>query len=458
MSINTNLLNLTAYKSKLIPTEANSPDVNENFAEAESANNVQAVSDVTDVQFSQSSVKSAVYTDIKAAIFNYSHPEVSGITTSYGTNFDDICATLNISPTSKLTKSALTKLTQNDSLEDENKDFCGALNRAFAFLKPTDTISYNDVMVFFMRATDKSSYSNNDYVLNFSEYYDMVETYSNEVENQYEALSTDQKKLEFIIEKTRDYLTESNMQLQLGALDRLTSEPCASQNNYTKFSQTGHVGQIAFGTDFDPPASDGSFNAGLYCPTMALPLTHTKNGKTYEASLWAADTDYAFDGDIDGGITLNATQLVHGAYPYKWYELVEVLVHELTHATAYFYYNVNVDNEGSGTISYSQAGLQFMIDKGIISAGQYNKNDVYNSELGYLVNTMWGEYAAYITSTNYYDSIAGDIFDTGAVIANGSSEKSKIYNHINKYYNTGDVYEAEPEASKWDIYNTMFYA
>ena len=101
-----------------------------------------------------------------------------------------------------------------------------------------------------------------------------------------------------------------------------------------------------------------------------------------------------------------------------------------------------------------------MENKGIISSGEYN---IYSKDpkLVYLVQSMWDEFAAYYSSCNYWDSIAGDVFEPAAVSSendlnvNGSQEAQAILNHIAQYY---DNVAIPLDQSKWDIYNTMFYS
>ena len=229
--------------------------------------------------------------DIKNAIFNYSHPTVNSITSSYGGDFDSICATMGISPTTKITKADLTKLTRNDTLEDSNQDFMGALNRAFSYLEPNDTISYNDVMLFFMRGV--STINRSDNVLSFSEYQTVVQRYSNIVQRQYEACSTEQEKLEFIIDKTKDYLIESRMDLQLAALERLTvttaSDNVANPNSSVYLDvvpQVANVGQVAFANLGG--WGDGYITGGAYGSWQEDGGTRYRNS---EVSRWWGDED-----------------------------------------------------------------------------------------------------------------------------------------------------------------------
>lgn len=469
MEITNNLLNMTIYKSRKKVS-----NIEETQTETVCENTVlnQAETKILPAQSEISALKSILSSDIKAAIYNYSHPSISGVTTTYGTTFNQICSTLNIGPNSTITKADLTKLTRNDTNEDNNKDFFGALNRAFSYLSPQETISYNDLMLFFMRG------AGNDGQMNFNEYKTVVNAYSDIVQQQFEACTTAQQKLEFAIQKTQDYLIESRMDMQLNALNRLITEPCASQNVPNPDSsyigavqQDAHVGQIAFADlgDYQNIDPDGIANSGDEYKTITQGAyqswqTNNTTHNNSDIGMWVADYDayYTIDGKNywgDTGITLNSRYYLQNS-SVKWYELVEVFVHELTHATAYYYYNV--DSNGNST--FSQRGLDFMVSKGFITAGQYT-TATNSPELMYLVETMWDEWAAYTTSCNYFDSIGGDVFDSSNDLAvSGSQEKSAIRQHLrdtgyDKYEN--GVWKERPTPDyknwNWDTFNKMFY-
>lgn len=459
MQISNNLLSLTLYKSQCKALEEVEMNTLQN---TEALDNAAAESTVTKpVASAPKANKSMLTADIKTAIYKYTHPSVTGVTNSYGMDFDSICTTLEIRPGSTITKSDLTKLTRNDSDEDSNNDFFGALNRAFSYLKPTDTISYNDLMLFFMRG------AGTDGNLNFEEYQNVVNQYSDIVQKQYDACSTPQAKLEFAIEKTKDYLTESHMELQLMALERLTNT-VASENVPNPDTSTYHdaaiqianVGQIAFAPESDI-STQGSYATTRYSEDK------------YENSdimMWAGDDDYGFfdvesqkDWWNDGGITLNSNYFLNGSHN-QWYELVETLVHELTHATAFYYYNVTENESGLHT-SFSQNGLKFMLSKGLITQEQYNSFNTSNKCIA-LVNSMWDEWAAYTTSCNYLDSIGADVFNNGNDLAvDGPNEKNAIAQHLidtgyDKYVDGVWTQVPNPMAYfHWDYnkFQSMFY-
>ena len=475
MSINSNyLLSQTLYKSNLNNRIKISEDDTEQLTQQSvQQTQVESTSQINPVLAGLQSSEIKL-TDIKAAIYNYNHPSLTGITITgsngYGTDFKTICQSLGVGPNQSITKSDLTKLTRNDTKEDANKDLCGALNRAFSYLGPNDTISYNDLMLFFMRGAGV------DCNMSLNEYKTVVNNYAQIVQNQYEACTNAQAKLEFVIEKTRDYLNESGMTMQLDALDRLTVT-CADDNipneetlqelysqynvQLTESPQIAWVGQIAYA----PIQSEKGTTLGSY---VSVPSDETYEYNNQNVNMWVLDYDWVYNAGTeenpiidrqDFGITLNSNYFLpeNQSQAPKWYEVVETLVHELTHATAYFYYTPNEDNFSS---IFTQSGLSFMENKGIISSGEYN---IYSKDpkLVYLVQSMWDEFAAYYSSCNYWDSIAGDVFEPAAVSSendlnvNGSQEAQAILNHIAQYY---DNVAIPLDQSKWDIYNTMFYS
>lgn len=457
MEITNNFLSITMYNSReIVPPNGTTDDLDQYDTINPAQSNARNISDPDEIN----NVQQMHYADIKAAIYNRSHPTVTDVTTSYGQKFDDICASLGISPNTTITKADLTKMTRNDTLEDANKDFCGALNRAFSFLSPTDTISYKDAMLFFMRG------AGNDGDLSWTDYVGVVNNYAKIVQNQYEACSTTQEKLEFAIQKTRDYLIESRMDLQLAALDRLTTEPCASQNvpnpDTTQYpnakAQNANVGQIAFADLGDYRTLENGnkvITKGSYQYFQWNQMTVDKSS----VSMWLKDNDQASGSTwADCGITLNSTYYFNEDKPVKWYVLVETLVHELTHATAYYYYNGR---------KFSQQGLDFMISKGFINSGEYSTTDTNNGDLLYMVQTMKDEWAAYTTSANYWDSIAGDVWNSSQSLAkDGDQEREAIRAHLkNTGYDTfnadGTVISQRPQPEyknwDWDTFNNMFY-
>ena len=396
---------------------------------------------------------------IKSKIYNYRHPNM-GIS-AYGSNFNAICSFLGVSATTSITKSQLTQLTKNDSQEDSNNDLCGALNRAFAGKKPDEVITYKELQLFFMRA---SGFDNS---MTMSEYKTVVNKYSEKLQNQFEAMGNSAK-LNFIIEKTEEYLESAGLDKQMAALTRLKTQD-GTVNTNPNGNQVCSVGQIAFadlGSWEDIPGSvigydasgnpingksitNGAYTAARWTFTDVAP--DGSDGGDYKAAAFCDDND----GSSDCGITLNINFLSgyklvaknYGTYmelkheSYKWYEIVETLVHELTHATAYQY----ADLSETSYFKPSLQGLNYMASKGIISSSEanhfyYDFDDLTMQEyqrLIYLVNTMTGEYSAFIQTANYLDSVGGDVFDSGNSLAvNGANEESAIKNHVDSMYNS----------------------
>ena len=191
---------------------------------------------------------------------------------------------------------------------------------------------------------------------------------------------------------------------------------------------------------------------------LAGAFNYDYNGTTHEVSVWASDDDLASD---DLGITLDSSLLEK-----NWYELVDVLVHELTHATASQFYTQN-STDPYETASLTQSNILELYNMGYIDATEYqyyidnwasvvsNADDI--NRLFYLASCAWGEYVAYQTDADYVDSIAGDEFDAAnmTTAVDGPDEKETIENHIDAAYNYNEdgtrkeAYEAVPDWQWW---------
>ena len=340
----------------------------------------------------------------------------------------------SITKSSGLSKAQLVALTQDDDWEDSNNDFFGSLNRIFDKLDTSgdNVLSYSEIKTFIGEEIGSS----------FSTYQTKVNNYSDQIQREYERLS-DQKKLEFAIEKTEEYLQAAGMQDQLDALNRLLEQ--------TDRYNTIKVGNIAI-ADLNAGNNSGFRTLGSYNYTAWSYEYENKNGETGEYALWANDNDNNTDG-YDLGITLDIS-LLNG----NWYTLVNTLVRELTHATAYRYY---ADNEGGidGTIIIE------LHNKGIVSDEEYNyyiahwsnicsgnktaEEDAMYERLQYLLYTAWGEYSAYQADADYNDSIGQDVYkksyDNATTAVNGNLEKDTIANHIDKSYEK----EIPPDYKWW---------
>ncbi len=332
-----------------------------------------------------------------------------------------------ISASTGLTRAQLVELSHNDVWEDANYDFFGSINRVF------DSLDNDDNGV--LSVAELKTLIGEELGATFDPYKLKVELYANQLQSDYAALS-DMQKLDYIIERTREYLEAAGLTAQLNALNRLLSE------TDTQTGKTIKRGQIGF-MDVNPGfTGSGEFTLGYY---QSASIPEVYDGK-YDITTWGSDSDSAGFGDL--GLTLDIRLLSEA-----WYTAVDTLVHELTHATAYQY---SLLYETGGQYDYtlpSQAILDQLHDIGALSDSDYswytsNRTTLdFNSEeyerLKYLCSAAGGEYMAYQTDADYIDSIAGDIYKSpsplglgmaGAV--NGDQEKDAITAHINAAYDT----------------------
>ena len=345
----------------------------------------------------------------------------------------------SITAESGITRAQLVALTQNENWEDSNYDFFGMLNRIFDVLDKNDnsTLSFEEIKDFIGDEIGSS----------VSTYKSKVNTYAAQIQAEYSTLS-DQEKLEFALEKTREYLEAAGLTLQLKALDRLLSQ--------TDLHNSIKVGNIAI-ADLNEGNTSGYYTLGSYM-CLAGAFNYDYNGTTHEVSVWASDGDLA---DEDLGITLDISLLSK-----NWYELVDVLVHELTHATASQFYTQD-STDPYETASLTQSNILTLYNMGYIDATEYqyyidnwasvvsNSDDI--DRIFYLASCAWGEYIAYQTDANYVDSIAGDEFDAGnmTTAVDGPKEQETIEDHIDAAYNYNEdgtrkeAYEAVPDWKWW---------
>lgn len=350
-----------------------------------------------------------------------------------------------ISKTKGVTREQLIQFTQNDDWEDANSDFFGALNRVFDVLN-TDGDEYLTVDEIKAMIGEEIGTSS-------SAYLSKVASYAAQLDAEYESLDM-LGKLEFAIEKTRDYLEAMGMTEQIEALDRLL----AGTDTYNEI----HIGQIAF-ADLNTDEDQVGTTLGAY---RSIALQGTYNGMNWAVYVSDYDTE-----DSDCGLTLDINYYSNAS----WYELVDTLVHELTHATAYQY--THLDEEGS--IYYvDQSLIDKLHEAGALTSSEYsyysaNINNLIEEELSYgdncgyqtgvfnveelnrfyyLIYTMWGEYSAYQTDADYADSIGADVLDGSNVIntaVNGSQEKDTIEDHIDQLYNHDGYVESVPDWKWW---------
>ena len=147
-----------------------------------------------------------------------------------------------------ITRSQLVALTQDDNWEDSNNDFFGSLNRIFDKLdKNGDAVlSYSEINTFIGEELGEDVLA----------YQSKVQNYTNQIQQEYHNLSN-QEKLEFAIDKTREYLEASGMQEQLDALDRLLG----MEDRWNSIK----VGQIAI-ADLNKDGDSDWVTLGAYTP------------------------------------------------------------------------------------------------------------------------------------------------------------------------------------------------
>ena len=425
--------------------------------------------------------------DIKAKIFAIHNTSITFNESfnSADTLFDFLSDISNgkITKDTGITKSQLTKLTQNDKWEDAHYDFFGTLNRAFSNKGANDVISYYEIRHLFYTARGE------DYSVSLDEFQNNVENFAKKVQKEFQSL-TDQEKLEFLINKTTEYLIAAELQDQLAALQRLLGEDIGADEITSPGEDlieenTIKLGQIAV-TDLE------GNQLGGYSSWSNYSSQYEYNGVTYNTSLWYGDEDdytyvwdengnYVYDENIEDYILYDSSNSAHQnleRYSYsmcdmgltidtsyldaEWYLGVDALVHELTHATAFIYYQemYTINNEGEKELTYypNDNTINKLLEMGIIDASEASilidePNEYDWHKLKYLMKTAWGEYTAYQADADYIDSIAGDIFDSDKVgfemAVSGTEEKEKIENHISQIYNKGNLgdsrYYREPK-------------
>ena len=154
-----------------------------------------------------------------------------------------------------ITRAQLIKLTQNELAEADNECFFGALNRIFDntthFNKDrNEVLSFEEIDNFF-----KTLGFNDELGEDPTAFLNKVNQYTEEIQNEYKSLSN-QKRLEFIIDKTKDYLTAAGLTKQLAALNRLSGERDTANS-----SAAAKVGQIVI-ADLNGGATSGVITQG----------------------------------------------------------------------------------------------------------------------------------------------------------------------------------------------------
>ena len=301
-----------------------------------------------------SSLSAAEISRIKQVIYDLHHPTSTpepepgdteetpdgkiGFMSDFG-SVDEMFDYINtIDPTvtkeTGLDSNALWQLTQRDDWEQNNNSFFGIMNHGFNLIDTDgdDVLSYDEIADFI-----------GDEMATAYDYLAKVKQYSNELQIDYRNM-TDQQKLDFAIEKAREYFEQVGLTDQIQALNRLIAE------NKIGFKDLNEGKTYVEGA--------GGWVLGAY-------ICLTKNDGSY-----ASDDDQWYIYDYDeygnplqayfdqGGLFLDETYYTQNSI--LWYDLVGTIIHELTHATAYL-----------------RGGPE-----------------------------TWGEYVAYQTEEDYRDSIA----------------------------------------------------
>ncbi len=344
-----------------------------------------------------------------------------------------------------ITRAQLVHLTQYEVWEDNNYNFWATLNRIFNYLD-TDTDGDSDYTNDVLSYDEIKAFIGDELGEDVADYLTKVNNYAKQLQTTYASLS-DQGKLEFVIERTKEYLQSAGLDMQLNALNRLTSETDTANPN-----ASAKVGQIVM-TEF-ADSGDGATTLGAYS-FMAFSWKYDDKDDLkhpYTVGSFSRDND---DINNDLGITLNKILLNE-----SWYCLVDTLVHELTHATASQWYPSNCASGYYSDIANLDS-VQKLYDAGTLTDAEYQyyqgffkktynpssateEETEYWNRLMYLLECQWGEYAAYQADADYVDSIAGDIFNKSynsygnkymTTAVSGADEASTITNHIEDLYN-----------------------
>ena len=356
-----------------------------------------------------SSLSAAEISRIKQVIYDLHHPTTTpgpGTTPDTGEtpagqigfmhDFDDVDEMFNyintIDPTvtkeTGLDGNALWQLTQRDDWERNNNSFFGIMNHGFNLIDTDNdgVLSYEEISDFV-----------GDEMATVSDYLNKVQEYSNELQKDFNNM-TAQQKLDFAIEKAREYFEQTGMTDQIQALNRLIAE------NKIGFKD------LNSGSDFDDYLSGNiPWNLGAY-----ISLTNNDGSYYTDDDCWYT---YAYDADGNplqayfdqGALFLDETYYTQPSI--QWYDLVGTLVHELTHATAFV--------RGTGE--------------------------------------TWGEYVAYQTEEDYLDSIACGQWSGSDEQNSINTHIDTYYNNVENADLNGDGIVSEDEKEpvpgwKWWTY------
>lgn len=311
-----------------------------------------------------------------------------------------------------ITRAQLTALTQNDNWEDSHYDFFGSLNRIFNQLdKNSDSVlTFEEIKAFIGEELGED----------FINYKNKINAYTEQIQSYYESLDN-QEKLEFAIEKTREYLEASGLTNQLEALERLLD----IQDMYNEI----HKGNISI--------ADLNENNDSDYKTLGSYMYYQYPNGSYIISTDKDFYDEENGENVDLGITLDIS-LLEG----EWYELVNTLVHELTHAAGALYYPCNETPS-----VYINKSLEDLLKAGAIdetdkqwyedNSQSMNIEDQKWKDFFKKLAGLWGEYFAYQADADYNDSIGADVYYTGTpstTAVDGKDEKQTIEDHIEASY------------------------
>lgn len=447
---------------------------------------------------------------IKELIYNSHHSFIANFRDA-DTFFDYVNAKKDSTITKEtgISRAQLVSITQNDIWEDNHQDFFGSLNRSFYSLdKNGDGIlKYDEIQEFMNTYLKKDGY--NDFKA-------QVQAYSDEIQKEFESKS-DQGKLEYAIKLTRDYLEAAGLTNQITALDRLLQgtdknkdSTCKlGQISFVKYENSNQLGGYTYthwpiknytNTNKNANETDKIYKE-VPDDEKTAPVTNgiLSNGDgtfTQTVGYFGSDEDYWYtdeDGKqklYDAGMTLSDRYIAKGA---RWEELVDTLVHELTHATFSQYSTLTED--GYGIMKITEANLSALQRMGVFESGdfdtvkehlsdinaQYTKyvrgddgiwvggsnlniqkgsdgkmyisghtemseeDSKFLDRLVYLMSCANGEYMAYQSDADFLDSIGGDIFNkrqatSGCDMAvDGENEKATIIKHLEQCgYNMDD--------------------
>ena len=453
-SVNTIGSNLTDKKiTEIVSSSTNTSDPTNN-----KGNLIHSTIDLNNKFHENSSEK---INSIKQLIYEYHNPvQKNSFIEEFADagKFFDYMSSQNpeITRRSGVTRAQLVEFTQNDSWEDRNYDFFGSINRIWHVLNLDEdsVLSYHELKEYFGYELGSDTI----------EYAQKVNNYTQIIQDEFDSFDIETTegaigKLNYAIDLAYEYLDAAGLTYQIEALERLLLQ----KDTWNDI----HVGNIAIAKlNSDEEYESGYITLGAYTQytyQYKHENAYEHNGELYDISIHGGDIDDEYN---DLGITLDIS-LLQG----KWYELVNTLVHELTHATAYRY-----SPNGNGAIFYTAVNdlhnLGILTDEELSYFEQHWENicsdncteEEYEAfmRLIYLQNCAWGEYAAYQVDADYNDSIGQDVYqqigDNITTAVDGEKEQDTIQNWIQTGYdgfcdenNCNGHQEALPDYKWWSF-------